>query len=106
MSLSIKTNFYNDCILLFIATQTKNPNDEKNILKDTKSECTNRAKQTQNTLAVQTEVSKSKCTDFKPEKDSKHLQLQDYNKSKEKQPHLVKLKENMASCHQLGEIPK
>lgn len=111
MTLSIKSNFYSDSILLFIATQTVNPYDEKNVLKDsviryTKSECTNTVKQIQNTLDAQTEIPKSKCTDFMPKKDSKHVRLQDNNKSKEKQPHLVKLKENVASHHQLGEIPK
>lgn len=73
----------------------------------TKSEHTNKTNKTHNTLAVQTDISKSKYNaDCMPEKDLKHTKLQDHNKSMEKQRHLVMLKENVAKHHQLGEIPK
>lgn len=105
-------NNYNH--IFFIATQTVNPYNEENILKDSiirypKSRNSDMAKAIQinnmNTIAVQTGSSESECFESMSKKGLKSMQQIDDN-SKKKQLNTVGLKENIISHHQPGEIPK
>lgn len=57
------------------------------------------------TISVQTESSKSECSNVMSGKNFNSVHQQDDNNSKKKQ-HLIELKENIMGHHQPGEIPK
>lgn len=57
------------------------------------------------TSSVQTESSKSECSNVMSRRNFNSVHQQDDNNSKKKQ-HLIELKENIMGHHQPGEIPK
>lgn len=94
-------------------TQTVNPYNEENILKDSiirypklKNSDMNKIIQMKytNTIAVQTDSSESVYSNVTSKDTLKSVQ--NYNNSKRKQPNSVEIKENVFSHHKPGEIPK
>lgn len=96
-----------------IGTQTINPYNEENILKDSiirypKLKNSDMSKIIQmkytNTIAVQTDSSESEYSNVTSKDTLKSIQ--NYNDSKRKQQNLVEIKENLLDHHKPGEIPK
>jgi len=98
------------------ATQTVNPCDKEDLLKNSiirypnsgssdidKIICNNKHR---NTASVQTEYPETKYDNSTSRKDFKTIIIKDDNNSKKKQSHSIGLKENMINHHQPGEIPK
>lgn len=97
---------------MIIATQTVNPYNEENILKDSiirysKSRNLDKNKIIQkknvNSIAVQTECSESEISNHVTKSDYKSMEQENILK---KQPNSVRFQNNVTGHHQPGEIPK
>lgn len=97
---------------MIIATQTINPYNEENILKDSiirysKSRNLDKNKIIQkknvNSIAVQTECSESEISNPVTKSDYKSMEQENILKN---QPNSVRFQKNVTGHHQPGEIPK